>query len=181
MRGTLFLAALGASCAAPSPPAFEADGKPIHPACVYELLTSLSDLRPRTAAVDVEGCTGSNRHSGNDVSEFNGGLLYRNSELFGQGFFIYRHLGATPDGVHVLLTAESGGGSGVFHEALFVTLERRAFLLGGVSESRWVLSSLGQVSLGDRTEDAVFLQGRMLLILSPEGGICPVPVPARNR
>ncbi len=153
----------------PQDPPFSIDGKPIHPACVYELLTNLADSRPIVAAVDIDGCTKSNRHGGK-VAEDLGGWLYKNADLLGEnGWFQYWHVGVTPDGVHVLKTALSGGGSGVFYSVLFTTIDRNSFWNRDRSEDRWILRSLGELELGDRTEKKVKLDSRALIITGPEG------------
>ena len=165
---------------APTPTAdevFSIKGKPIHPACVYELLTWLSDKAPVIAAVDVEGCAKSNRHSGGRTSRSADGWRYEHAELLGQGFFCYWWLGVTPAGTHAVLTADNGGGSGVFYTVLFVSLQERTYFNDGVPERRWMLSCLGEVTLGDRTQDRATLESGELVVRPPTGEPRRFPVP----
>jgi hypothetical protein len=165
---------------APSPTADEAfsvKGKPIHPACVYELLGMLADRDPVIAAVDVEGCAGSNRHARGKATRSADGWMYEHPELTGKGFFCYWWLGVTPQGTHAVLTADNGGGNGVFYSVLFLGLQERPYFNDGISQRRWMLSCLGEVVLGDRTRDRAELEAGDLVVRPPTGEPRRIPVP----
>jgi len=130
------------------------------------------------SAVDVEGSVRSNRYSGGRVTKLTEGWEYRNPDKEGEGFFDYRWLGISPRGTHVVLTAENGGGSGIFYRILFLRLEVRPFFNHDHEERRWVLSCLGEVGMGDRTRDEAHLEQETLVIRSPEGQERRIPVPA---
>jgi hypothetical protein len=157
---------------APAPTAdevFSIKGKPIHPACVYELLTWLSDKAQVIAAVDLEGCAKSNRHYEGKATRNADGWMYEHPELTRSGFFCYWWLGVTPQGTHAVLTADNGGGSGVFYTVLFLSLQERTYFSDGVTERRWMLSCLGEVTLGDRTQDHATLEAGVLVVRPPSG------------
>lgn len=170
-----FLGAL--SCAAPPPKPFLVEGRLIHPACIYALSCRLSDLRPIAAAVDVRGCEESDEYSGGEVSRLRGGVWYRDPEALGQGYFAYWYVGTTSRGVDVLTTAWSGGGSGIFMDVIFVRLDRRTYFNFDKMESRWIVTSLGQVNLGDRSDKDVSLEGDTVVLRSPDGKVEKVAVP----
>jgi hypothetical protein len=153
----------------PVAPPFEIDGRPVHPACVYELLTRLSDLRPIRTAVDVQGCIESDEHSDGEVSLLRGGVWYRNPSVIEGGYLAYWLVGTTPHGVHVLETCYSGGGSGIFMNVLLVRLSQETYVHDDGWGTRWILTSLGEITLGDRSDKKVTLQGETLRIRDPDG------------
>jgi len=156
---------------------FAVNGKPIPPSCVYELLGGASDSAPVVAAVDVEGCASSTRHSGGRTSRSADGWRYEHNGLLGQGFFCYWWLGVTPTGTHAVLTADNGGGSGIYYRVLFLTLKRRSYFDQGAAQSRWILSCMGDVGLGDRTRDVPALESSVLVVRPPTGEPRRIPVP----
>lgn len=158
--------------------AFAVNGRPVHPACLVELSGALADRDRVVAAVDVEGCPRSTRHSGARVSKSADGWRYENGGLLGDGFFCYWWLGMTPQGTHVVLTAVNGGGSGVYYDVHFVSLKSPVYMADGRPERRWMLSSLGRVGLGDRTRDRAELESGELVVRSPGGERRRIPIPA---
>lgn len=154
--------------------AFAVQGKPVHPACVYEL----ADRVPAVAAVDVEGCAAGGRHSEGRAARSADGWRYEHPELLGDGFFCYWWLGATPQGTHAVLTAVNGGGSSVDYQVLFVSLKPVEYTDDGRRERRWMLTSLGRVRLGDRTRDRAELEAGELVVRGPGGERRRIPVPA---
>lgn len=181
MRGAIpaFLL-LALSCSAPKPSNAEplaVEGRPVHPGAVYLLLTRLSDVRPIAAAVDVQGCEESDEHSSGTVSRRHDAVWYEHPDVLGEGYFACWIVGTTSRGVHVLETALSGGGSGSFCDVLFVHIRRHAYVDHDKVENRWILSSLGEVVLGDRSRKKVSLDDDILLIRSPDGTEQRIPVP----
>lgn len=137
--------------------AFRFGGKPIHPACVRMLGIELQNTLPSVAAVDVEGCTRNASAAMTQEAE------WVRIELEGGGYFEYRHVGVSRSGIHVLETRESGGGTGVFMDLLFVRLTVDA-LVGGERRQRVILTRLGGFVLGDRDDGVVRLDGDRLTI-----------------
>lgn len=181
MRGAVSaLLLLTLSCSAPkasNAEPFAVEGRPLHPSAVYLLLTRLSDLRPIAAAVDVRGCEESDERCAGSVSRRRGGGRYEHPDVLGEGYFAYRFVGTTSRGVHVLETALSGGGSGIFCDVLFVHLRRQPYVDHDKVENRWTLSSLGEIVLGDRSGKKVSLDDDILLIRSPDGTEQRIAVP----
>ncbi|HLY10860.1 MAG TPA: hypothetical protein VKW04_16280 [Planctomycetota bacterium] len=179
LSSVLLVAVLGChDGAAPSADeSFAVNGKPIHPACVFELLRRIPDRQPSIAAVDVEGCAQSRLHARGRVSRNVDGWRYEHPDLIEGGFFCYWWLGATPGGTHAVLTAYNGGGSGVFYTVVFLTLQERTYFQESGLNRRWMLSSLGEVQLGDRTPDRAVLEGSDLVVCPPAGEPRRIPVP----
>jgi hypothetical protein len=126
------------------------------------LETSLSDLLPVVAAVDLEGFEKSEEgHS--PVSQETGGFLNCKDEE-GDGFFRYRHIGMTPGGIHVLETWERAEGSGVFQDILLVRIESDNVIEEGRARTRTVMRSVGRFTLGDRDDGSIHLEGDRLMI-----------------
>jgi len=155
-------------------------GEPIHPGCVWLMLTCIWDPLPCVAAVDVAGCQKSNRFSvrrtqngwvkWTDESDrlHDGWVEWKDESEFGTGSFAYKHLGVLRNGIHVLLTAWTGGGSGVFYNLLFVRAkESRVFEEEGV-RNQVLLVCVGQYGIGDRFEGKVRLEGDKVIICEPQ-------------
>src|SRR5262249_61623054 len=75
------------------------------------------------------------------------------------------------NGVFVLFTEESGGGSGRFRNLMLVSLEKDKALdydeKSGVlrpTRERWLIRKLGEVPLGDRYDGKVTVSGNRILI-----------------
>src|SRR5262245_65278803 len=100
------------------PPGLLWRGAAVHPGCLRQLTTDLADSRPVVAAVDLEGCSKSNRFA--DAPEADGRILRWKPDAGDRGFFQYEYLGTLSNGVLVVRTAESGGGSGIFQELLLL-------------------------------------------------------------
>ncbi len=98
--------------------AFMYKGEPIHPGLIMAFQNWLSDYRPPiTVTLDVGAAFDTNQYNENVTRNRNGDPQIQLSE---GGTFAYRHLGRLDNGVHVLLTFDWGGGSGVFLTLTFV-------------------------------------------------------------
>lgn len=139
-------------------------GNPVHPAIVRALLTDLADPLPTVAAIDLEGATRGNVcHA--KVQERDGGWIYiGDSREDRSGWFMYRQLGVTPGGIHVVQTALSGGGSGVFCDLLFLKLEEQNETYQGKVRRQELLKRVGSYGLGDRDDGIVALEGRRVIV-----------------
>ena len=136
------------------------NGEPIHPMSVAPLLSDLANEDARIAAVDLEGSsrTGSHRLAPSVC----GGTVAAPDGL--GGYIAYQHLGATPKGLHVLVTSVSGGGSGVFRNVIWVRLQHDQVQKEGVSRPRTMLVLVGSFALGDRDDGSVKLEGTRLIV-----------------
>jgi hypothetical protein len=164
-----FLLCVGASAPSTQPSgttptnSFSFGGKPIHPSCLLLLETELSDLLPTTVAVDVEGCTQSNRY-GVAVLRRNEWLRIEDKDLFGSGFFEYRWLAKLNSGIHVVETQECDGGSMVCDDLLFVRFDTDQEFEGGHWRARTLLRRCGSFVLGDRNGRTVTIQDDRVII-----------------
>jgi len=154
---------------------FTVDGKPIHPALVYEFVGWLSDPGPIATAVNLITAQKSNKYYGLQVRVRKGEIECDVQPLIPCGLiggspvdretFGYRRLGVLADGTSVLETAYWGGGSGIFEDVLFVRfgIERTLDYEGKPCE-RLVMKALSVVGLGDRDDGEVrVLSDRVIL------------------
>ena len=99
--------------------------------------------------------------------------------IHGPGWFSYEHVGTLDNGVHVLVTWTSGGGSGVFGSALFVRPEQDAVLANGASRARSVLRVVGEQGLGDRSGAEASVHGNEVTIAATTPGATPLTLRPR--
>lgn len=133
-------------------------GSPVHPGCIRELRTELSDSQPVVAAVDLEGCRHSNRYAAPYETE--GRVLrWRDPGEDARSSFAYEYLGALSTGVHVVKIVERGGGTGSFQGLLFLRVDKATVLEDGKPRVRDMLMLAGSESLGDRDQTVVELSG----------------------
>lgn len=144
---------------------FQFQGKPIHPAIVRELITDLADPLPVIAAIDLEGASRSNRYSQMSFSDRDGMFQYQDETTLGKNaFFAYGHLGLAPNGTHVLLVMDSGGGSGIFEHLLFIKFESDQVYDPDGYRERIIMNCVGNYGLGDRYNGKLRLQGHEIFI-----------------
>ena len=152
---------------AAAPPGLLWRGTAVHPGCIRQLTTDVADSRPVVAAVDLEGCSRSNRFA--DVPEADGRILrWRQPDAGDRGFFQYEYVGALASGVLVVRTAESGGGSGIFQELLLLRTSASPVVEDGTSRTREMLTLVGSESLGDRDRVTIELAGDTVTIRRQE-------------
>jgi hypothetical protein len=138
---------------------FKHNGKPIHPMSIAPLVGDLADEQPIIAAVDLDG-SANNKSNRAEVKAEDGTVTARD----GDGFVAYRHIGSTPGGLHVLVVMVNGGGSGVFEDALWVKVVQDQVWEDGKKRNRTMLVRVGQMTLGDRDDGVVRLDGSKLFI-----------------
>lgn len=148
----------------------------IHPAIIKDLSTWLSDTGDQVVAINLTDSQDSNRYFGDiQLREIAGKNPYvyftKDRESFG-----YQYVGRTKDGVDVLYTSDSGGGSGVFKNLMLVMIESDKGVVFNEEESlitstkeRVVIRKLGKVSLGDRWAGELTIEGNELIIGKDEG------------
>jgi hypothetical protein len=168
----LFIAASGAVIEAPAshPPTqpsrideanvFQFRGRPIHPACVMQLGTELSDSFPAVGAVDVAGCTDTRQH----LAVFTVRDGWIRMDLKDGGWFAYRHLGVSSGGTHVLQTQSSGGGTGLFEDLLLIRFHRDRVRENGKVRDRLLITSVGSFTLGDRDDGEITFGGNKVIL-----------------
>ena len=147
---------------------------PIHPGILNTLSTSLADSGDIIIAINLTNAVGSNEYCCEEfTTELNDGKAsVRIDYPDGNGFYIYSYLGATDNGAMVIKTWSNGGGSGVFTNLLIVKVKKRfgasfdLFNSEGVTfdKQQIVLEKLLSVSLGDRTETNISINGNSVTI-----------------
>ena len=137
---------------------FRFHGKPIHPLLVKQFEPWISDARPPiTVEVNLTAAWDSNEYAAGFQTASNGVVSI---DLPERASYAYRHLGRLRDGIHVLRTSESGGGSGAFEAILFVRFRTSlAYLADGVKQGQQIfLHVVRRYPLGDRDEAEVVVK-----------------------
>ena len=104
---------------------FTCRGKPIHPFVVKEFSNWLSDNRPpMITTVDVAAASDTNKYMDSEIEKRDNWLFAKTEVMDGDvrlcESFGYHWIGRLANGVHVLETGSSGGGSGFFMDLMFV-------------------------------------------------------------
>jgi hypothetical protein len=144
-------------------PEFVAFGRRVHPAALEFFLPPACDTVTSVVAIDMVGFLASNKASF-DYSFTEGIACYRDPDAHGNGYFQYRYLGATTNRTHILETAVSGGGSGVFMTLMFVRLESDRTIEEGEPRQRALLKLAGTYSLGDRDNGDLTIEGNKVIV-----------------
>ena len=137
----------------------------VHPRIIEELKGWISDPDGAITSVDLLAGNDSNRFFGDfNVREADGQTWVEYDRKAGHGFFSYRYIGTSPSGIHILLCADSGGGSGVFENLMLLSLHEDVAIDGRVDSvtkrKRVILSTVGSIALGDRySGDIVYTNG----------------------
>ncbi|MDD5644672.1 MAG: hypothetical protein PHO00_04415 [bacterium] len=138
-------------------PGFMYQGKPIHPGLLQEFESWYSDGGlPTTISVDISASHG-NEYNDSDVTvEDNGYVVYQEDDS--PEYFYYKWLGKLNNGLHVLITGSSGGGSGVFKNVYFVRFDTdTGYTPEGEKYSRRLMTIVRICPLGDRDDGDVTL------------------------
>ena len=148
----------------------------IHPEIVEELEGWLSDGLPVYAAVDLEGAMKSNRFfrpQETRPAPDSSGWIRIKEEPKTKGsaspYYMYKFIGVTPSGIHLIQTASYGGGSGVFCHVLFMRFQTDEVLTSTTLETtktrrRILLRCIGHLLLGDRYDGTVTYANNILTI-----------------
>ena len=98
-------------------------GKPINPACVQKINGSLT-YAPYVTSFDVAGCQASLSHKFKVYNHGKGKYcIYKNNKNKDDGYYCYRVAGKSSNGIVVLHTVNSQGGSGVFDMLLLLQVK----------------------------------------------------------
>lgn len=155
----------------------------INPKIIRDLLPSLADSGEPPATINLVESQSSNRYcckrdikiraiagknpyvyiEEKERDQVSGEFGYKYIEKTTSGFHVseefgYQYIGKTTSGVHVLLTSWSGGGSGVFKDLIFVTIEYdrtgitpdQKSMLKRSTKKRLLIKRLGRINMGDR-------------------------------
>jgi hypothetical protein len=138
---------------------FTYKGRPIDPQVIAQFSNWISDYRhPITVSVDIIQAYDTNQYSSNfEIGE--DGFVRKTISSVNDDFeeYIgYKWLGRLKNGLHVLRSYESGGGTGVFNELRLVKIEK----YHGLDENRQTFDRLLATivyssSLGDRFEGEI--------------------------
>ena len=143
---------------------FYFNAKPIHPLLVKKFEPWVSDARPPIVTeLNLTAAWDSNEYAANFKTETDGTVSIALPE---GGSFSYRPLGTSPDGVHVVRTFSSGGGSGVFEAVLFLRIQtRRSYLADGTKTGEQMfLHVLRRFPLGDRDDSEITVKKDRVIV-----------------
>jgi uncharacterized protein len=161
----------------------------ISPRIINDLSPWESDHGDHVIAINITDAQGSNRYFGDVQTRKTPG---KNPYVFvvtpGQDAgdrgseFGYSYVGKTASGIDVLMTVESGGGSGSFEKLLLVRLERDSTgsdlkrTSGNIEaltfkKQRVLIRKLGDIELGDRWAGDLKITGNQILIGKDRGAL----------
>lgn len=133
--------------------------EPISPRVVEDLLSWLSDgPSGPVAAIELDLAFHSNRYSGENVAAPEGWFRVDTPDPASgvTDWIAYKRLGRLANGVHVLLTKQGGGGTGVFMSLLLVTFDiGDAYGEDGAKHPRLVMTRHVEIPVGDRFEGPI--------------------------
>ena len=167
------------------------NGQPLHPLIVQEFITWLSDTGDQIISINLRDAFNSNRYCCDDsfsvrltgkkmvvrtdftkdYDTFNDDYISQ-EDCGGICAFTYAHLGTTDNGAMVIQVWESSGGSGLFSTLLFTKVKERMganFDYANPSnlafdKQQIVLEKLFSISLGDRQETSISVNGNFVVL-----------------
>jgi hypothetical protein len=152
---------------------------------VADLSAWISDDGDQVVSINLNDSVGSNRYYGDIKTKIGRSkkdnlYIYTDDSCdienllctnFGPRSFGYRLIGEMKNGVIVLYTAQSGGGSGNFRSLVFVSIEKDRGLTSSdgtntlrLARERWLIKKLGEEILGDHDEGKITIEGNTLHI-----------------
>src|SRR2546421_1543315 len=129
---------------------FRFHGKPIHPLLIKQFEPWISDARPPiTVEVNLTAAWDSNEYAAEFNTDSNGLVSIK---LPKGASYAYHHLRRLRNGLHVLRTFDSGGGSAMSEALLFVRFRTSlAYLADGIKQDQQIfLRVVRRYPLGDR-------------------------------
>lgn len=159
--------------------AFTLDGKPVPPEIFRDLGDGdLADSEPILVTVDLRAAIGSNRY-GDAITRRAGWIAQSHAmadTLNGAEETGYRYIGATRNGLLVVVAFYSGGGSGAFYTLHILDAEvAQAFDGDGKPYERVDLTTIRSVALGDRWEGDVTISGDTVHIATEKTAAASAP------
>lgn len=143
-------------------------GEPINPMIIKDLIPWISDYGNQVLVISLLKSQKSNKYfcENLEVSPEN----YTISNFDKEGAFSYSLEGKTDNGIFVIHTVESGGGTGRFSNLLFVRI-REHVGLGEIENEKLeltdkmiVIEKLGSIYLGDRVNVKITIDGNSVLL-----------------
>jgi hypothetical protein len=152
---------------------FTVDGKPVPPEVFRDFGDGdMADSGPIWVTVDVKAAIGSNLYF--DTISRNGDWVDQRkvqTRPFGDELTGYDYIGATENGLLVVLTSYSGGGSGVFMALHIVDAAMgRGFDSAGKAYDRLNLTDIRTMWLGDRWSGDVTIDHNAVTIVTERAG-----------
>lgn len=134
---------------------FTYKGKPIHPMLINKFSNWMSDNRPpMVTTVDVSASFDTNEYMQSEVKKRDDWWYVEKEEMDkdirSYESFDYHWCGKLANGIHVLKTGSSGGGSGFFMDLMLVKFSEGEIMWEGKKEKQLLISIVGFYSLGDR-------------------------------
>jgi hypothetical protein len=158
-------------------------GEAINPKIIEELNGLISDSHSQVISIDLLNSQNSNRFFNADpISIEKHGQFYKVTKKStpvkddAASTFSYAVEGHTKNGIYIIKTVESGGGSGVFPTLLFLKLrEDKSLDVGKLklnkniqhikrTEKRLLLDIIGSLALGDRSQSTISIKENSLFI-----------------
>lgn len=134
---------------------FTYQNAPVNPACVAMFNSSMADL-PYLKSINLNVCQHSNAAYQKTMQDNNGGYyFYVNDKDNSQGQYTYKVIGKSTNGIFVVKTNGSGGGTMVASDLLLLRLNtNKDYVFNGSAEPKindiTVLRLIGYVNGGDR-------------------------------
>ena len=145
----------------------------IHPRIVEDLTAWVSDTGDQVVAINLHDSQDSNRYYGSiEEGNYSADRPYPSISCNKvRGWCEYQYIGKTDSGIHVLFVSNNTGGTGIFRELLFVTIEEDYGLSFDVNTNtinmnnrRTLVKRLGAIRLGDRYKGKIKLKEDSLFI-----------------
>lgn len=130
-------------------------GKPIHPMLLREFEGWVSDAGPINLSVDVSAAEGTDEYSA-PVRQTVAQVTSLDPDAKPQQWYSYERIGVLRDGTQVVVTSQSGGGSGVFKNLLLIRFSEIPSNRSNADyQSRLVMSLTDSHTLGDRSRRSI--------------------------
>lgn len=155
--------------------AFTLGGKPVPPEIFRDMGDGdLADSGSILVTVDLKAAIGSNLYADTIKPDGPGWVAQRTIDkqaMNGYEETAYHYVGATANGLLVVIATYSGGGSGTFYTLHILDLAAaKAFDLDGKLYDRVNLTVLRSVALGDRWDGSVTIKGNTIEITTTRTG-----------
>ncbi len=139
----------------------------VHPHALHKFDCWISDRRANVAAIVLDASFNTSNEYYSAIEQHEG---WRSADLADGGYYSYRYLGALDNGLLVVHTVESGGGSGRFHGLKVLERERLRLVEEGEIITTDILVLRGSLTLGDRYAGELRLAGDAVLSTGADEG-----------